>query len=574
MTTDKKPHGTAGRPSGRPAGNEEADSGAPKPFGPYSKVFPPNAMVWAEAIRLARNKNIRVEDIALCCAQDPVLVMELLRTANALYFSGGRPPITTATTAVIRLGSETVIETLQALTERPTYEDPEVRRLFELHRNRGKRCAIVARMLAELTAKTLQDDCHTAGLFMFVGDLLAVTHFGGTYVKLHAANSPSGLLYKLSQEHKFDVEKMGVEYLRRQGIPDSVLFAIDREGKTKSQERSIMKPVCFASAEIIDAFDGNKWEKLAPGKTLPPKSALRLLQLTENQFLKLYEKASEYLFNEKMAHERISLDTLTTISQPSPIETEEIIIITGAEAVEPVTPMGLSSSSLQNEFDQLLQGDDEVVIAPTVRGTGTPTARENIPNSNTELKDRYNISAASPLKTKARSESKAPVITPPPLRTNAGNAFVSKASAQLDNAKSSEELLRAILGILTEEGPFEKTALIVVSKDRKNALVVAARGPSISNGQTLILEDPLSPLAQCFSKVQSFGNRGSSDSPWGSKAFALAPIDADHDTPVALYADCGNEGSLTFEARRIFRVVVDILNQKLPTIPGGIPVEV
>jgi hypothetical protein len=114
---------------------------------------------------------------------------------------------------------------------------------------------------------------------------------------------------------------------------------------------------------------------------------------------------------------------------------------------------------------------------------------------------------------------------------------------------------------------------MVVSKDRKTAIVIAARGPQIATGQQLLLDDPLSPLAQCFSKVQSFGNRASSESPWGSKAFALAPIDANHETPVALYADCGINGSITFEARRIFRVVVDILNQKLPTLPGGLPVE-
>jgi hypothetical protein len=145
---------------------------------------------------------------------------------------------------------------------------------------------------------------------------------------------------------------------------------------------------------------------------------------------------------------------------------------------------------------------------------------------------------------------------------------------RLDSYTSSEDLLRGILGILTEEGPFEKTALIVVAKDRHSAIVVAARGPEINNGQTLVLDDPLSPLAQCFSKVQSFGSKSSRESPWGSKAFALAPIDADHDTPVALYADCGTSGSISFEARRIFRAVVDILNQKLPGIPGGIPVEI
>jgi hypothetical protein len=159
------------------------------------------------------------------------------------------------------------------------------------------------------------------------------------------------------------------------------------------------------------------------------------------------------------------------------------------------------------------------------------------------------------------------------MRTSTANAFVANITEQIEGAKRSEDLLRDILGILTEDGPFEKTALMVVSKDRKTSIVIAARGPQIATGQQLLLDDPLSPLAQCFTKVQSFGNRASPESPWGSKAFALSPIDANHETPVALYADCGISGSITFEARRIFRVVVEILNQKLPTIPGGLPVE-
>jgi HD-like signal output (HDOD) protein len=553
----------------------EVDAGPPKPSGPFARIFAPSGLVWNESIRMASDKNIRVEDLALCCAQDPVIVMELLKTANALYFSAGRPPITTTATAITRLGSDVVILTLQSLSERSPLENSEQKKLFELHRNRGKRCAIIARMLAELTAKTLQDDCHTAGLFMFVGDLLAVAHLGQTYVKLHATNSPSGLLYKLAQEHRFDVEKMGLGYLQRLGIPDLVLFAIDREGKTKSQERAIMKPVCFAAAEIVDAFDSNKWEKLAPGKTIPPKSSLRLLKLSDGQYLKLYERASEYLFSEKMAQERLSLDDLTSFNAPSALD-DNIIIVTGADSVPAPSVSGVGSNQLNDEFESLM---DPSPSAPPSAPVNVPpsssaivSARAN--DATAQLAEKFNIRKEAPPKTKARVESSAPVVPPPPLRTGAGNAFVAKASAQLDGAKSSEDLLRSILGILTEEGPFEKSALIVVSKDRKNAVVIAARGPSITNGQTLVLEDPLSPLAQCFSKIQSFGNRSSADSPWGSKAFALAPIDADHETPVALYADCGTSGSLTFEARRIFRVVVDLLNQKLPAIPGGIPVEV
>jgi len=543
--------------------DEHDSSTAQRVTGPFGRVFAPNGLVWGQAIKMASNKNVRTEDLSFCVGQDPVLVLELLKTANALYFSGGRPPITAASTAIVRLGSETVIETLQGLREREHIGDATACALFEIHRNRGKRCSIIARMLAEITAKTFQDDCSTGGLFMYIGEMLAISYFGPLYVRLQESNSPSGLLYKLAHEHKFDVEKMGLGYLQRQGIPDSILFAIDREGKTRSQDRAIMKPVCFASSEVVDAFDSNRWEKLAPGRQLNPKSTLRLLQLSDNQYLKFYEKASEYLFNEKISQERVTLNDVQTFKEHTQVEADPFII-TGADPVPAEKKPTINNNS------------SKINAAPSVQSLQSPPP--NIANgssaaSQKPLAEKYNLGDASQPKTKARTDRAVSVIAPPPLRTAAGNAFVSNVTKELDLATNGEELLRSILGILIEEGPFEKSALIVISKDRKNALVVAARGPSIVNGQTLILEDPLSPLAQCFSKVQSFGSRASSDSPWGSKAFALSPVDADHETPVALYADCGNEGSLTFEARRIFRVVVDILNQKLPSIPGGIPVE-
>ncbi|MCB0338608.1 MAG: hypothetical protein KDD53_03340, partial [Bdellovibrionales bacterium] len=166
------------------------------------------------------------------------------------------------------------------------------------------------------------------------------------------------------------------------------------------------------------------------------------------------------------------------------------------------------------------------------------------------------------------------IITPPQMRMPESNKFVDEMVGWFDEAKNSEQLLSDLLQKLIDEGPFVRTALIVVSKERDNAIVVASRGPDIGNGQKLVLDDPLSPLAKCFSKVQSFGSSRSTSSPWGSKAFALSPIDVDHSTPVALYADCGDERGLPFEARRIFRNMVDLLNQKLPQIPGGIPVEI
>lgn len=549
---------------------------------PFSILMPPDVPVWQEARRLVTDKNIRVEDLAIIAAQDPAIVIELLRTSNAMFFSGGRSPITSVKTAIVRLGSDVVLETLDKMKERPPLENDDIKHWFETHRNRCKRTSIVATILAEALARTLVDDCQAVGLFMFVGEMIAVLHLGETYTKLAEELSRSGINYRLAQDHKFDVEKMGVTYLRRHGVPEALLFVLDRDARARTPDRAVMKPLCQAAAEMVDAFDNNRWEKLAPGKTLAPKSSLRMLQMNDAQYLRIYERVSEYLFSLRMLEEKKKQEALLgatpaasqaaedsakqSPTQQSALQSEISSIIKGGTPAAPSRPSAASASAPEKP---------KPAASPTPgaqKKQGTTTV---IKETNEQLNEQFSLKpSAAQTKVVPRVEKKAELKEPPKLRTSAGNQVVNNFTNICGGAKTSEELLKGLMQMLVDNGPFEKSAIIVVSKDRSKAIVVAARGPNIGNGQTIELSDPLNPLAQCFSKVQSFGNKEAACSPFGSKAFALSPIDADHDTPVALYADCGNNNSLTFEARRVFRTVVELLNQKLPQIPGGIPIEI
>lgn len=556
-----KPEDSESEENGVEAGTE----GGRLAGGPFAVIFPPDQAIWNESRRLVADKTIRVDDLAVCCSQDPVIVIELLRVSNAMFFAGGRSPITSTKTAITRLGSDVVMTTLEKLKERQLIENPEVLKQFEVYRSRGRRTAIVARILAEALARQLADDCQACGLLSYIGDMLAVAYFREEYVTLATENSRSSVNFRLVQDRKFDVEAMGINYLRRQGIPEALLFALERESRPPKPDRAIMKPLHFAACELVDAFDANRWEKLAPGKTLPPKSTIRLLGMNDAQYLKIYERASEYLFAARLLEEKQRRDGgAATFEFPS----------------EAAPPISTDQDALDSEIKNILKGG--AAAAPTPEPAESD--QEETPPS-TEIKavpekisspqhDPFNLkNSAEKPKTIPRVARPAPIKPPPPIHTEKANKLVGNLTKGFDNAKTSEELLSDLLRTLVDDGPFEKSAIIVVSGDRKEAIVVAARGPRIGNGQRLTLDDPLSPLAQCFSKVRSFSTRDNGCSPWGSKNFALAPIDADHGTPVALYADCGDEGGLTFEARRVFRTVVEILNQKLPQLPGGIPVE-
>ncbi len=526
--------------------------------GPLGILLPTDIGVWKEARRMVSEPSSRVEDLATCCAQDPAIVLDLLRIANAMYFSAGRPPITTTRQAIQRLGSDVVIDGLEKLKDRVQITDEDISHWLEVHRSRCRRTSIVAKIVAEATAKTLSDDCQTVALVMNIGELLAVVYFGERYVKLAEEHSRGTINFRLAQDFKFDPDNVGLAYLRRNGIPEALLFALDREARPKSPERAVMRPICGAASEMVDAFDADRWEKLAPGKKLSPMSALRILQLSDSQYLKLYERVSEFLFAMRIHEEKKKQASILPGSEVAKAARETNIVVAPEASLSP------DQLELDADIRSLLSG-----------GTSTPIPEE--PRRQGQAKDlkKYNLTpSADTNKKAARSEIVVQVAPPPQMRSANSNAFVGEVCNIIDKAKSSEELLSDILAMLVGDGPFKRSALIVVSKERDSALVVVARGPNMSNGQTIAIDDPLSPLAQCFSKVQSFGSNKNKVSPWGSRAFAVAPVDADHDTPVALYADCGDDNSITFEARRVFRNVVEILNQKLPQLPGGIPVEV
>lgn len=510
----------------------------------YSLLFPADPAVWNEARKLASDSNLKVEDLAACSSQDPAIVLELLKSSNALFFSGGKSPITSIKTAIVRLGSENIVSILEKIREREKISNPRESYWFEVHRSRNRRTAIISRMLSEILARTLSDDCQAISLFSFAGEMLAVLQLHENYTLLADENSRSTVLYRLIQDHKFDCEKIGLSYIRRNGVPEASAFALDREARAKSGERAIMRQICAASAEMVDAFDNERWDKIAPGKSLPPKSYIRSLGISESQYLKIFERASEYLFSSKVSDENKRLQPLVAFNSGD-----------GSDQIK--TEDNNASSSLANDINSLLGELPDVELF-----------------EEQDLDTEFGLSDSASKPFIARSEQSEIEIPEVALSSNKMEAMLSSLSNVFDQAKSSEEVLTQLLEIMVTPGPFEKSALIVVSKDRKKAVVVAARGPGIDERQMLMLNDPLSPLAQCFSKVQSFGNRKSNNSPFGSRAYALSPIDADHDSPVALYADCGSAGAISFEARRVFRMVVKLLNQKLPQVAGGIPVEI
>ena len=280
------------------SGENSASEGPKKTSGdPLSVVFPGSESIINETRNIVGDSEKRQDAAADIAQQDPVIVMELLKTANALAFSEGKPPITTIRGAIVRLGATTTIEVLEKIKGFPKLDNEKSALLLEESRKRCLKVAEATKILAGVKAQSLVEDCFTAGVLMNLGEMIAVVHLGEEYIKITEENKTRAkVLYRLEKDHSFDIEKMTVAYLKRAGIPEGILFAVDREMQTKSPNRAIMKPIVATGMEMVVAFDSNRWDKIAPDKNLPPKSSIRMLGLSDAQYESLYEKVGEKLF--------------------------------------------------------------------------------------------------------------------------------------------------------------------------------------------------------------------------------------------------------------------------------------
>ena len=282
------------------AGNDTAGKEQGKTQGGvYAVRVPPSTSILPQARTMVADPTLRVDDLADLVHRDPVIVVELLRVANSVQFSAGRPPATNIKASIERLGGATAATTLDDLKNIPQLSSPQVAASLESARARCVRTGLVANVLADILAKSLVDECVISSLLNFYGEMLAAVHLGADYGKLATELPRVKLLFRLEKDFKFDSQKIGINYLRRFGVPEAIVFGFDPEAQSKTPGRGVMKTITQAAADMAVAFEVDKWEKLAPGNVIPPKSPIRMLGLSESQYQSAYERISEVLSAEK-----------------------------------------------------------------------------------------------------------------------------------------------------------------------------------------------------------------------------------------------------------------------------------
>ncbi len=575
----------------------------------HSIEVPPDCHVLAELEELTSQSSGSLNQVTTTAYRDVAIILEILKLSNTFDYTGGKQSIVDVQSAVTRIGWSAVKELLFSIGNRNPTRTTKHQKWLEIHRSRCRRTGMVARLLADSLAKNLTQEAQTIASFVYFGEILAALHLGSLYQEIADSSHRSRTLYRLSTDYSFDVEEVRSAYLEKQGIPLVVLEVLSREGSKNKVGKTPLKPIVLSAAELVDSFDNKKIARYHNQSEIPSISALRNLKISQYHYPKLIERVEMYLesaqkieLGRKNSAHALGVDSQPAGNRnnPSPLANssenleqpedeppaEEIILSTSNTETAPRTE---SKEAEPTKQLSPLNSSSPLSLSPLAPpphhepGESTSTeSQERLPSPGrfspnpVEIFDLENSAKSRHYRRAARvvysSLDEDEIVEHPPTTVGAPSKKANLVNKVFKIAETSEQLLALTLEILVQAG-FENALIMVVNKKAAKGMVLAARGRSYRSGNIFEVSSTMGPFYEAFSQVKSSRSNGDTESPFGPSTFAIAPIQLDHSLPVLIYCDCGEEGVINFESRRIFRHIVRTLNYRLPRLPGGILTE-
>jgi len=461
-------------------------------------------------IRIAELQNLISEDVALC--------IEIISAANNKDRIFSFYQCESVRAALFRLGSEEALKFLDTLENNEMFYAASVTKMLSNLRLQAQRTVAFARIISATVSRGLIDDVMMASFVAPVGHMLACIKFGEDYIGLSQEYSKAGLAYRLWKDYNFDVEQELLEYLENKQFPHSLSYVYDKDFKCKTQLQANLKFLVKSAIELGDAYDSGKWNKYNPVFELPKLSTLRLLQINKRQHRQIFDECSELL-----------------------------------KGIEELPKKG------KGDTGRLFKFGNKVTNAIFPEPETLPAEPERVE----QTKVKYIETSETECEDEIRGLSKV------------SKEFINQIREILISSHSTEEVLVSVLNLLVSDNAYKRASLLVVRSNRKSAIVYASAGDGISHGNGVAVEDQFSPIAMCTNKVRSFNSPDAVDltAPFGVSAYAVSPIKAKGDHPILLYADCGGEKLISMELRKLFRIVIGLLNARLPSLSGSLDIE-
>lgn len=502
-------------------------------------LLPHNRECARSARRMVVAPSLRVGSFAAVISEDPSIAIEFLRLANGITIGGDKQAITTLSAAVVRLGSQFIVELLDGMQNREAQPLGEATSFYDDIRKRALCTGHMCRILANVVAPSFTEECMLSGIFSGVGELLCILKLKQHYVELARSQSRAGLLYRISTDHKFNVEQSGLSYLARSGIPQVMLNTLDRTAEVKSEARKLLRPILQASTEFVDSFEEGRWEKIAPGKQLPPKSAIRFLQLAPNIYERIYSEAAEVFQKVKEGK-----STADSIILPSEGADNPEIPGTGVGTAPSPGPGLVATVDVVQKIETVTAAPPLAPLPPVqVAGIVVPGLAVN----------------SAPLATASIRVANAQAMQPPTCNNESTMSTADRAKA----TRSWRQLMELSFVTITGPGLFSRAVFFRVDRAELSFRVEASPGSNLAIGSKLPLGTAMSQFFAPGLRLQALIAEGTPESPFGTKVYAVSNMFNSPYTNIFLYADCGEAKFLSLDARRSFKAMVDILNVRL-----------
>ncbi len=540
-----------------PSPEDEQETGAPDGTAKHhwlSTVLPANRAVCAGIRHLLGDQKVQVRELVDLISQDLVIMIELLSKANCVA-NTSRGNIKAARVGVLTLGIDKVTRIVDSLLERPSLPEGDLADRVEQVRLNAQRTGVVTSILANVIVPGQGDEALTVGLLTGTGELVAALYLRERYsVIIEQFERKTQIRYRLAQDCGFDLDHVGTEYLRAQGIPMSMVELLDREKPVSNPKQSALRFCTLSAQEMVESFDEGKWENLAPGKKIPPKSAIRMLQLEEAQYEKLYariddffsagvidDEAANAVVDEVLTHQGVNLAVpaeQVPVATPPPAEPSLATPQSAPESVvaAPVPPPAVESAAEVGPSDEMVEIESVI-----------------------EIEDD---SLAPMLITGVKGS---PLVPPPDLLPRRPSR-VAEAQAEIDdiwaNFQADDDVEGQLLKFLVGQGFFYRAAILNMTPERNEARVVDGVGDGVIKGVDVPWGVLIEPGTQMRHKVNVFGLRQAPHCPFGSNAFALSFLGSRGGKPIVIYSDCGKSLVVPFESRRVFRSVVRRLHAR------------
>ena len=246
-----------------------------------------------ELRKLLTDSRSSVEAQAKCALKDPVISLELIKTANSITLGGNRTVITTVHGCIQRLGAAEISSQLDEIERRDPINTPGVIEWIEIYRDYSRQLSLVTGVIAEIKLTPYVDECRTASVFTYLGDMLAAAFLREEYVVNAHSCTRKVLNYRLAQKYHLDPEQTLIKYLQKHGLPDLLIFPLDRKASTKDPRGSAIRPICTASQELFDAYNNGKWDRYREVSKLPNSSLVKVLQLPDPAYERMIERLEE-----------------------------------------------------------------------------------------------------------------------------------------------------------------------------------------------------------------------------------------------------------------------------------------